>query len=370
MATNDPPARVSQSHGASDASAHTPRPETESRRELDFQETVKDAVLLLDYAARHGIRLEDEIKRSIVEAEAKTKAHANLAERKRLAFWDAFTALAKALQPVTPTSIKYTRDECVNGLARRRWQVSMYTILSLAILVALVSVQLFWLGGSSLAKDVNSSLSELVTLQDQILDKEASLQQGEVTTPEIDTLYWKLREVFARLTSDHQSLNSWNRIWGQLPYMDAPFESATYETYDAATKAKIDWKSAKLFLEATHAYVLPLLYGLLGACFYVLRLMSVQIRTWTFTAQSSISYMLRLTLGPLAGLAAGLLIIEAAQPGGGNAVIAETQGLLSQLAPFGTLAAAFIAGYGVELIFTVLDRLIGAFTAREATGEV
>ncbi len=337
---------------------------------LNFNETVEDSMLLLDYAARQGISLDDAVKQSVIKTDLKIASNTELTEAERIEFWDAFTALAKALQPVTSTSIKCTRGESVKGLARRSYQVPIYVVLSLFFLAFLLAAQVFWVGGKTLATDVHASLSRFYSIQKQIIEKEAEIRGKDFTTAEIDSLYLQLREVFARLTSDHQSLNAWNMMWASFPFMEPPFTKAPYETYDAATKANIDLASARLFLDATYKYLLPLLYGLLGACFYVLRTVSFEIKTWTFTAQSSISYLLRLTLGPLAGLAAGLLLIDTgiSEVGNaGNAAGITTTELLSELANFGPLAAAFVAGYGVELIFEIMDRIIGAFTRRGTT---
>ena len=330
--------------------------------DLDFEETVADSMLLLDYAARHGIAIDNAIKQNVIKTDLKIKANDNLTEDEHLKFWDSFTTLAKALRPVTSISIKYTLGKSVTGLARRKHQVPIYVILSLIFLVILLIVQIFWVGGKTLAADVSESLNNFYRTQKEIIDKEENIP-NKITTAEIDALYLQLREVFARLTSDHQSLHAWNMIWAaKIPFIEPPFTEKPYKTYDAATKANIDLASAKLFLDAAYKYLLPLLYGLLGASFYVLRTISFEIKTWTFTEQSSISYLLRLTLGPLAGLATGLLLIGTLEVSNTGNATAETINLLSKSVAIGPLAAAFVAGYGVELIFSTMDRIISAFT--------
>lgn len=94
-------------------------------------------------------------------------------------------------------------------------------------------------------------------------------------------------------------------------------------------------------------YILPLLYGLLGSLTYIMRDLSDEILNVTFTAGSAARYSLRWPLGMLAGVTVGLFFDP-------------TQ--FSGLAAITPLGLAFLAGYGVELLFTALDRMIKAFT--------
>ncbi|MDD9943628.1 MAG: hypothetical protein OXU20_21480, partial [Myxococcales bacterium] len=107
---------------------------------------------------------------------------------------------------------------------------------------------------------------------------------------------------------------------------------------------------AKQVLQGMSGYFLPLLYGLLGACAFILRSISRQIRERTFsTTDSVVQYMLRLVLGGLSGIAVGWFL----RP---DDVGAE---IVSSISP---LALAFVAGYSVELLFTAMDTVIAAFT--------
>ncbi len=334
-------------------------------------EAINDAMSLLDYAARHGIEVDPETLKNIDKLEGKSTE--TLADEDRLLFWDAFTTLADKLKPVTPASIKYTKGTGVKGISRRRVQVPLYVVVSSLALVVLVSVQVFWVGGTSLVADVKASLDIVQTIESTLIEKESELSAAEpapLTTPEIDKHYVELRSAFARLTSDLESLHSWNLLWSNLPFMHPPFKSSMYPQYDMPTRANVDVASARLLLHAIYGYALPLLYGLLGACFFVLRTLSREIKTWTFTQQSSIAYLLRVTLGPLAGLAVGLLLLGGADPtvdatGSGTFQTTQTINEVAStidLRALGPLTLAFVAGYGVELVFALLDRIVDAFT--------
>jgi hypothetical protein len=90
-----------------------------------------------------------------------------------------------------------------------------------------------------------------------------------------------------------------------------------------------------------------MLYGLLGACAYVLRQLSDEIGKLTYANDARVRYALRLNIGLLAGLAVGWFV----RPGAGDAALVS-------LSP---LALAFVAGYGCELFFVLLDRIVQAF---------
>jgi hypothetical protein len=105
--------------------------------------------------------------------------------------------------------------------------------------------------------------------------------------------------------------------------------------------------NSKSTLAILSQYVLPLLYGLLGALAYILRTLSREIQNVTFTRGSEIRYSLRWPLGMLGGVTVGLFFDPAD---------------LTGFAAITPLGLAFLAGYGVELLFTGLDRLVSAFT--------
>jgi|SRR5579864_332891 len=88
--------------------------------------------------------------------------------------------------------------------------------------------------------------------------------------------------------------------------------------------------------------VLPILLGLLGACAYIVRLVSDEIRDTTFSQSSPTRHLVRLALGGLAGIVIGLTGI-------------------GSMAKLSTSALAFIAGYAVEPVFATFDSIAEKF---------
>jgi hypothetical protein len=149
------------------------------------------------------------------------------------------------------------------------------------------------------------------------------------------------------LTAAYLILDSWvfylaPSEWG------GPWPSP-YEEEQQAVRNQWLLGSAKARLKAMSAYVLPLMYGLLGATAYVMRSLSKEISEVTFSNISHIRFILRLVLGMLSGISVGLVLTPETLPT-----------TLSSVTP---LALAFLAGYSVELVFSAMDRLISAFSS-------
>jgi uncharacterized membrane protein len=85
-----------------------------------------------------------------------------------------------------------------------------------------------------------------------------------------------------------------------------------------------------------------MLFGAIGACTYVLRLISDQIRETSFSATSPVRHSVRVLLGALGGFAVGL---------GG---IVASAGLSAA-------ALAFVSGYAVEPVFATMDGIAEKF---------
>lgn len=128
----------------------------------------------------------------------------------------------------------------------------------------------------------------------------------------------------------------------------------------AESAKHLELSAATLFLEALSNYALPLLLGLLGACAYILRRLEKELKNHTFSRKSATGYSLRLALGPLAGVAVGLLV----GPWSHETVPGPAE--IPSLADLSPLALAFVAGYGVELVFLLMDRIIGGFNRQSS----
>jgi hypothetical protein len=132
-------------------------------------------------------------------------------------------------------------------------------------------------------------------------------------------------------------------------------KSPRWEDYFDPAVAHFKWlredndrlqEKANLITGLIGAFVLPILFGTLGAVAFIIRSTSDQIRDSTFSTSSPIRNVMRVALGALAGVVISLF--------------SDFSTRLS-LSP---LAIAFLAGYGVEGVFSMFDGLAKKF--REA----
>ena len=107
-------------------------------------------------------------------------------------------------------------------------------------------------------------------------------------------------------------------------------------------------QEAENFTVILSLYILPMLYGLLGGFAYVLRNLWEETRKMVYSKESNVKFALRIHLGALAGLVVGLFWGD---------MQTKQLNFTENLSP---LALAFIAGYSVEFLFKIIDKIISS----------
>lgn len=110
-----------------------------------------------------------------------------------------------------------------------------------------------------------------------------------------------------------------------------------------------DDRSLPAVLNVVSGYVLPVLMGLLGSMTYVLRRYLRSVGERLLTPRDLREYIVRLVLGTVFGVAIGFFTTS-------ENVIANP------VSSLGAPALAFLAGYGVEAVFRMLDGLADQFS--------
>lgn len=93
-------------------------------------------------------------------------------------------------------------------------------------------------------------------------------------------------------------------------------------------------------------YIIPLFMGLLGSLAFMMQSLTTQLKEHTYVPASISGTLVRLCLGAVAGVFGGL-----ATP--------QSDAVLKALPP---LFVPFVFGYGIEILFTLLNRIVGTFT--------
>lgn len=262
--------------------------------------------------------------------------------------------------------------------ARRRYKGWFYVLL-----VMLLSFQLYYLAGSLISKRLTDVEAEwqhptpaiLSASSPQPLAAEA-MKVDPVSTDAPSPDAWGQLRRRATTKANYAlgtSLMPWFKEFKdeQAATIDAgandarstirmpPLFPAAVER-DARNYMKMKGE-IEVVLCSLSGYILPLLYGALGAFAFILRKLSDPVGKLTYAYDTRVSYTLRVHIGALGGLAVGWFI-------NGNAPLSGLGGsAASGLIALSPLALAFAAGYASDLLFTALDKVVAAFSPLPAS---
>ncbi|MFT4926041.1 MAG: hypothetical protein ACI8WB_002139 [Phenylobacterium sp.] len=337
-------------------------------------QAIEDGQRLISYIAKDGMAtLPQSVTQSMIDAKYQSSTNEWTAKQEAT-FLSNYDQLAKIVYPVTVESINAIIPDQTGGSSAKTKAdkaVASYRHYTMAALVILLLMQFYWLVGNNLRVNLKSIFDQREAIH-------ATIMKGKTEGPELAQLVESRELANQQLDANYQLLKVWNSVTsvgiqfsGDLPAytkerlsfvqlkqstsgeLDVAVSSEKQEPKQADLvvglyKARIMYfkniLAADFFLEAFQNYILPLLYGLLGALIYVLRSLLKEIKLLTYTFDSEIRFRLRITLGALGGMVVGWF---AKQPQGAEAV--------ASLSP---MALAFLVGYNVDLLFSMMDKLI------------
>jgi hypothetical protein len=370
-----------------------------------------DAQMLLSYVTRNGLqedrKVSDDIIKNLIASREHMRTFTFNSEKEEADFRKSCGVIAKAAEPVTAVSLR----DSLTTEPYRRWLIldprplpvaeiacRRYRALAFLVLVALLIVQIYWTAISSILNKTDALISELnkAPTNEYYLAQEAARlaalkpaapqssqaaaassaasqanapvastqPPSEVKVDKSQLTRDELVSKTAELDANYSMLEKFLR-WGPLSKLyfvretAAPsgattnpneiFIPSTFQDRSASSRAV-----AGQLIDVMQKWVLPLLYGALGAMVFLVRTLSVQARDRLFRKEALVSLVLRVFLGMISGLAIGWFWNQS--PAGATAAGALTATTLS---PF---ALAFVAGYGVELFFALLDKIVSTFT--------
>jgi len=98
----------------------------------------------------------------------------------------------------------------------------------------------------------------------------------------------------------------------------------------------------RMLVQNLGTYFIAMLMGILGALAYIIRSISSQLREHTYVPHSFSNSIIRICLGAIAGVFGGM------QAANGNSNFSEVPSLF----------IPFVFGYGIEILFSLLDRIV------------
>lgn len=261
--------------------------------------------------------------------------------------------LATAIRPATVESIRIVRalekDRRERPGTLRRWwrdcearkQIRFPTMLLLVVLISLIVLQIYTLVLTTCVKRITELADERAAIAAEI-ERIETENSGNADWLLPNTVAVRKEGASDRYEGAYLLLKRWSAPWSWLVVDGAAAQSGGGPGSVAAQHSVRE--AAEAVLRALSLYVLPLLYGLLGANAYILRAISRQIDEHTFTLLSFYKFRLRLALGALLGASVSLIFSsdEAAAKGTGLTMA----------------AVAFLFGYSVEFAFSIVDALI------------
>ncbi|MCV2355403.1 hypothetical protein LNV09_14710 [Paucibacter sp. B2R-40] len=349
-----------------------------------------DAFVLLNFASANGKLIDDDIRNPLLEAgEALSKGTLSLLHEQ--AFMKAYQTLTAKLAPVTLDTLSASKTklpkisdfftwgrigDSIHGLTLGRFVNALFFMA--ALIVTCVSLSYYSLGSTGLARyyelhknwaKASSELPEKKDLVEARVDALAK-QEKEGKSPEaLVSARNSLAEARKLLVVESSRIADEDAELQMIPtrlwkWVQQPCKSgASYLFYwtlcsdidrtidDGKPSVSNALEAARTVSARLRDVYLPLLLGWLGAHAYILRKMTKEISENSFASSSALHHVVRVGLGALAGLASTWLLTPDVVNGGA----------LKSMSPF---ALAFVAGYGIELIFSFMDRIISAFTAK------
>lgn len=338
-----------------------------------FTTALDNTLFLMAYAAGSGKPLSDvQAVAAVLAAKAAGDPPPPAVEQ---AFWVAASSISKAVSPVTVDSLIASLPPPSGGRSKAAHAARSFMLITVVALVALLVVQIYWLTGATIVSQLKDDRAQLEKLSAEGLARDSTLAALDRKAKDYATRerlsqasypQWRTRLSMYGIDAhtNFQLLRSWNRwslttlpLGRPQPAVDlkpgaAPVPRDSVYFLWEFTEANVQALTrAQVMLATLLKYWLPLLYGLLGACAYIVRTVGTEIQDRTYAAGSTARYHLRLFLGAVAGFSIAWFTSDT-KP-------AESAGLLQSLSP---LALAFLAGYSVELLFALLDRFVTAFS--------
>ena len=315
-----------------------------------MEKLLQDAEYLLDYAAESGIQLDPAMVETIIAADAAEK----LSNEDAVKTIAAVTALSAQLKPVTAKTLRACQVEAQRTVTSyRRIAIILGVFLLVTSIFSFVTSRL----SAALERDITAGNELAVTLTSAVMsatteEERAALNSDPRFLTSLQQYLTMIRDVqrvalqlnvfvlgeprAAEMIEVQPPIDLHREVVGKLPIYQG-----------IRSFAKDVQERTALFYGALSNFLLPPLYAILGACAYLLRAFSEQVRTRTFTPSRTDSA--RFIIAAIGGSAVGLFnnfTIESIPP----------------------LAIAFLVGYATDIFFSFLDRFQQSFKPAAASG--
>jgi hypothetical protein len=235
----------------------------------------------------------------------------------------------------------------------RALSIAMVAMLSLAVVITLsiATLAAYIYFGSAKIANIAEINSQFKSLNEEILREEVATHPPN--SPNTAVLRYCADVELVENPSNHSEMMQQFHTVAQS-HLCARLDDLLQKQKLAYLNLKplysgADDRSLPAVLNVVSGYVLPVLMGLLGSMTHVLRRYLRSVGDRLLTPRDLREYIVRLVLGTVFGVAIGFFTTA------GNVIANPVSSL-------GAPALAFLAGYGVEAVFRMLDGLANQFS--------
>jgi hypothetical protein len=336
--------------------------ESEHPTAARLDEAVSSAYALLYHAASSGKEVPLAVRGPIINLRAALAANEPIASGDESAFLDAYARLAVLAAPATAETLRATS----RGVGRAPWWARLLRLgpvsdaQRFAWVFGILAVCL--VGAVGVAEWTRTYIATVVATK-KLFD--ASVRELQSTDAAMQSIEGQIISLRGRtdgqdaravavavdiLTRQQQELSPRQRL---VHSNNEDLFKSLYAGYRSLNRVILfagPDEIPDIIAPVGHTvtgYLLPVLYGALGTCAFILRSLYSQMVDRSFDPRRSGEFVVRLFLGMLSGVTVQWVFAKEGMPDGTT-----------------PLVLAFLAGYSVELLFSGMDRLLAAVTGR------
>jgi hypothetical protein len=332
-----------------------------------LKDAVEAANTLLYHAVSSGQDLAPAIRDPVIKARAAVEHNEALGEEEEGRFLQAYAKLSSTVAPVTAATLDATsrRHGAPSRLGRLLgWApisdaqrlVRDFGLLAVCLIVALASVEsLHTFIGSISAAEKQFSKNSL-EIRGDIARVNAIEGQIEKLTPNAGAASDTANAGAVRQALEERRVEVNVRLDG-LQQANLDLSDSINKGYETLGRMLFLGQETVRHLSVPLAatvggFFLPVLYGALGTCAFILRSLFREMVERTFDPRQTSEFTVRIFLGMLSGLTLQWLIVRP----DGSVSGGVTPAVL-----------AFVGGYSVEILFMAMDRLVNLVAGRART---
>jgi hypothetical protein len=338
-----------QDPGAALSPAETPPADGGAR----LAQAAEDAAGLLYYAVATGREVSPAVRDPIVQAQRAVTAGRPIADAEEAEFLAAYAKLAAMVHPTTAATLRAT-----SRTVRRPWVWRLFSdepiseaqrvayrfgLLALVLIIVIA-------GGEWTRTFINAVVTdqaEYTRVREELRTARAAQKRFEEQIALLDRERQSGADgVRASLVRQREELDVRVQFLNDREANLSRRIQAGYETLDRILPF-VNWNELRNVITPVATLmavlILPVLYGALGTCAFVLRTVYAEMVERSFDGRRTGEFMVRIFLGMLSGVSLQWLLVREGQaiPGGVTPAV-----------------LAFLGGYGVELLFAAIDRIL------------